>query len=1275
MPTINNSLSTFLQQAMILEKNSLETVSKIKDAVISNDDIVTLTLTDPSDPSKIKEYNIPSFSYLKSEIDRLNNTINTVTNISNSAASTIKLSDGTYRKIIASKVPTEAPTITSVNNITNFNFKSNWFFEDFLNPALYITWDMSNQITSDTDRVMVRRYILKCETQSKIRAFDSIKGRNDINHNDFLNFIVNNKIRYNVDEDIRNLPPRSRRFYGDFSVVRISDVKIGNKLVKRYYLSSMEYSDTRSDMKNTRILSVGDIVEVVKRDAKNNKIVVSTRYKVDYSSPTESCIGLTCIEGSDNVRIGVGVLRMSAVQDNIVSVDINVGFDEREVIFVKPIDPDSNIPASEWSPGVSFYTNELTYIDTTGATQTLQKFYQKNVVDFGQILLSYSNDYYPSIREGLIPNKPVLNYSSNGGGDFKIVQINNQLREGADAESLRKLVSDKIRIQSEIDNIGKQILNQRVLLQTTNYITNDDKLKEQSSLNSLIANQSMLISNYNSIIGAIKSKYESTDNVSPKYRVRGFWDIPDSVYSTSSGEQKIIMFKIRYRYLSKSGNTNREDEFSYTSNGQQVVGRFSNWNEIETKRRERVQISGSWEWEDIDTSNPDIININQLDIPIQRGEQVEIQVRSVSEAGWPSNPLMSDWSDSIIVSFSDFSELESNDIDDIISQNRIDSSLSMISTAMSSANEHISTSFFTNDKYFAHSADNITSGFLSPEQTPITLYDKLRDLQRQIDKINSDILKIKGELVVTLIDPNGSSNKYYNLKNGTTTYVYGGNYVSDINDINDDEKNGAIVTKTFYLDIKSNINSGLYLISRLHGNRASMCPSTIDGGDKDVNHYLNIIDDNKELNQGIVRCNMYSLYDNVKNISKISSNYYYEMGRYDLVPINLSQPVSINFQTTSPNMYQSAQCNGQFVYSRFRDITDSFDLYTNSNEGFKTSSNFEDSEVYYDINKKYYGDGIDAKEYLMSVVDDYNSMTASDISVNEFDEEGHENYFYDSYVDNFKFILNRLPKNWDFSEEFIQQPYMGIEKKLSKRITKNNKEDIDKQIRDAVKMAGRIENLSYNNKDYIYFIKPKIQSTYGFGDLGNIKGTGIFSFVGENNDNKIVDTTEDTNYTYLTTHKIGYENKDRYAVGKDTCGSVLFLSPTYHENIQVDGDNMDSKRFIDDDQNTIRVPIVYQYRMTDYNGNIFGEDELESTSIKVKNTKYANIIGLDIWTIDDESKPKQFDLIVYSTYDNSIDLNSGVSEIFSQSLVNAASSITTSLKGMLQQSISTNVKK
>lgn len=1216
MTKIKNSLSTYLEQAMVMTNNSLETIDKISNAVSSTEDSVKLVLTDPNDPKKTVEYVIPSFGYLKSEIDRLSASLNTMTNITDGAGSRIRLSDGTYRKIIASKVPSEAPTITHVDHITNFNFKSNWFFEDMLNPSLYVTWDMSNQISPETERVMIQRYILKCDTQAKIDAFNKdLKGRNDIDYKGFLTFLLNNRIKYTLDDEIKDLPPRSRRYFGTFSVIRIDMEKdLNGNNVKRYILDSLEFTDTRSGFENTRLLSVGDFVEV-------NSNPTTTRFEVIFVDSAENKIGLKCIEGSEGVRIGADTLKISASQDTLVSADIPVGFDEREVIFVKSIDPDSNIPSTKWSPGVAFYSNELTYVDDSGATQTLQKFYQRNVIDFGQVLLSYATDYYPSIREGIIPNKPVLNYAS-GEGDFKIVQINTQLTEAADNETFRSLVSDKIKVQSELDNIANEIAKQKELIQTTQYISTNDKLKEQSKLNTLIDNQSILSSNYNSIVNNIKARYESGSVATPKYRIRGFWDIPDSKISPSSGEQKIIKFKIRYRYLSEYGNANKEEEFTYTSGNASVTGRFSNWNEIETKLRGRVKTSSGWEWEKIDTSNPDVVNINQLDIPINPGEQVEIQVKSVSEAGWPSNPLESDWSDPIVVAFSDFAELEADDLSELISQNRVDAAVANVTKMFSGNVAHMSSSFYTNDKYFAHTAESITSGFLSPEQTPITLYDKLQDLQNQITMIIEQINSTIGDVIVTLVD-NADEQKVYTLSEGETTYINAGDYLSTLKSQGVDTPKGEIVTKTFYLDISSDAQSGLFLFSKLGGDRFSMCPSTID--------MQKVVKED-----GNADGNTYDDYDNVINPSTTSNTYYYEQGRYDLVPINLTNPEVIDFQIGSPSMYQSAQCRGQFVYSRFRNIGDTFDMYANKSVSgrpvFDESAPFGDSEIIYNIPSDDTGDITEKQKEI------YNQLTGSNI---------------EQVGDGIEKIIYRLPKTW-------KKPDGASVKNLKNNRTLvriNNLTDTSATaIAKSMKAVHtRLSNLSNENSS-LFTIIPKIQSAYGFSDLGKIYDEELSKF----------DNTDDNGTTYITTHKIGYEDRDKLAIGPESCNSYLFLSPVNHSEIQVDGDTLDSTKSIKSNE-SLRVPIIYQFRMTDAKGNIFGNELISDDETKaiVKNTKYANIIGIDIWTDRNALKPKQYDIIVYSTYGSILDTNiNRIKTSSTQTLISNVNNIATKIRDL-----------
>jgi hypothetical protein len=134
--------------------------------------------------------------------------------------------------------------------------------------------------------------------------------------------------------------------------------------------------------------------------------------------------------------------------------------------------------------------------------------------------------------------------------------------------------------------------------------------------------------------------------------------------------------------------------------------------------------------------------------------------------------------------------------------------------------------------------------------------------------------------------------------------------------------------------------------------------------------------------------------------------------------------------------------------------------------------------------------------------------------------------------------------------------------------------------------------------------------------------------------------------SFVTTHKIGYEDSDRYRNGPYSCDSYLFMSPLNHSSIQVDGDTNRSSKLIKSNE-SIQVPIIYQYRMEDYDGKIFGVKNLKSSDETVKNAKYANIIGIDIWLNTFIDTPKQYDIVVYSTYskDNSTSTGSVTKKI------------------------------
>ena len=595
---ISNSLSYFLEQALILEKNSLETVSKVSDAVTSQKDTVTITLTDPNDTKNTITYSIPSFGYLKSEIERLDNSIKTLSNIDSGTGSRVQLSDGTYRKIIASKLDCEAPTITTTNNITNFNFKSNWLFEDMMNPYLYANVDLSNCVPTETERVLIQRYILNCTNSKQLNYFESIKNNSTkIDYKSFLKGLLNNGITYVLDENYYDLPPIRRRYSGEFAIDRILENTLtpdGKNILVRIVLKSLLYTDNNSGVENTVTLSKNDILEI-------KESPVTTRYMVTYVDNATNEIKLKRMEGYSPIK-NETIFKIGSNQVKKISVEIPVSFDRREVIFIKAIDPDSNIPSSKWSPGIAFYSNDLKYTSPQGVTSRLETFYQKNVVDFGNIILSYSKDYYPSIVEGIKPDAPILHYDAedDSASDFKIVQINKQLAEGTESNTFKKLIADKENALSQINNNNKLVEEQKEFIQTTKFSTTTEKLNAQNKLAEYVKNQGTYTSLYNSIVNQIKSQFAATYIEKPKYRVRGFWSIPSPKISKSSGPQQIIQFKVRYRYLSESGVANKEEEFTYYDGTTNAIGRFSNWNELLTPMRRRVKGSdGTYNWEKI----------------------------------------------------------------------------------------------------------------------------------------------------------------------------------------------------------------------------------------------------------------------------------------------------------------------------------------------------------------------------------------------------------------------------------------------------------------------------------------------------------------------------------------------------------------------------------------------------------------------------------------------------------------------------------------------------
>lgn len=766
----NNSFVSMINDMAIMNKNSVEVLSKLNDVVTSSETSITINRED--NEGNVSSFQIPTVNQLKKNIDILTQTVNSITNPTN----TSYITDGNNtKKFVSTDLKREPVSIPSIDSVNNYNIKSNWFFESLMNPLLSVKIDLNDKITTEIGRVLSRRYIIKFEVTesgeytdagaSSLNIFkNKFLNKNDFSINDFLSWLsdTNNKgvigkddISRLIDEEEFPINYKNLKGRGYFSVYKMEVDDINNKIW--YHLNTSNF-----ETKEGGVVSLTEGNELVLSKRSN-----ITRYRIIETSNNDSDfkIALERLEGFDPVPIGENVLEYYSEIENDKYINVSVGFNEYNVLFLKSINTDTNIISSLWSKGTSFFTNDLLNSETNVA---LGDYYNTNVNDYGKILQDYSKLYSP-IDTIVKPPVPVLDVNN-----FKVVQINKHLTDNENTEKLGKLQSKKESTKSKIEQITKAITDLNNELNGTSFSSTSSRQTLYSKLNSLYEQQESENKTLSSIIQSItSSRFENVPT--PKYSVRGFWEIP-GVSKINGIEHHIIKFLVQYRYSSKGSDANSTEGFSLdnfkNSNGDDLsTGYFSNWNELTTKTRERLfnKTTNKWEWKTENLTSGDEFNINSLDINIKDNEKIEVRIKSISNVGYPLTQLQSEWSNIMQIEFP--SELSKNEnyIQDTLDEASKDEVVIRINENLNSKGlfEHTKNSYIDNDTYIAHSDRNIVTSFSDNTKTPYTLSEYLNLLTNKITVLEEKINKVKGELQVILTK--GSSSML--IKNNSTNYI------------------------------------------------------------------------------------------------------------------------------------------------------------------------------------------------------------------------------------------------------------------------------------------------------------------------------------------------------------------------------------------------------------------------------------------------------------------------------------------------------------------------
>lgn len=576
------------------------------------------------------------------------------------------------------------------------------------------------------------------------------------------------------------LTPRREQvnFFGKFTVTSVSGE--GNNFT--VIVDKTKYGGIAVNGDNINLV-VNDFL--ITEDGTTKFIVESINF------PTKT-IALTRVSGSGVPQTGIDKLffnQLVETEDNVVFVPVEPN--KKLVVFLKSA---TNTVVGYPNQGLKIDTDTFT-VNHNGVTYSINEFFAEYVTNFGDYIMALIKETAIPVGLGVKPKTPTLL-----DANFKVIQINKHLTNQKSVNNIITLTEQKEKIkndvsyrQTEIDLITNEI-------ESMKYSSTDEKNYRISEISRLRSEINTLNLNLLNVSRDIDNNAITTGlkNAKPKYKLICYWDIQEPLFSPNTKPQNIVKYEVQYRYLSKNSDTVDSTGYKMISDGKEINVVVSSWNIADTTSLNKIiNNDNSITWELQQPDNVDTQNINQALISIQSGESVEVRVRAISEAGFPIAPLKSNWSDILRKDFP--SDLVENGLNSMVDKNNTDLLTAEFNGILSNSGliKHIDNQILEGERLFKHKAEEIHSGFYTPEQKIIDLFNYLQTLRNDINILkNNDKLN---NVRIELVDFNKET---FIVKNNTTVELSGGNYSDNIN-LLDETKWGSIIRKQGFIKIRN----------------------------------------------------------------------------------------------------------------------------------------------------------------------------------------------------------------------------------------------------------------------------------------------------------------------------------------------------------------------------------------------------------------------------------------------------------------------------------------
>ena len=724
-----NSFTTNMSTLIDKVNDVINIAEGINNSISGSDAEITVKTSDSS-------ITLPSYANIIERVRRAENTVATFTR----GYGVVETDDGTYRKISVETVSKPPQDIVNSSVISTFGIDPNWFFESLQYPRCVIRLDLAGQIDPVSDRAYVNRVIIDSRgtvsngTMSVIDFYNANILNQNLNYQDLIELLEQYNVQYREDKSEIDFPLTYEKYSGDFAVQSVRLLKNSEGVSQVwYFLDTLNYAEVDENgyiLNNTHVLDVNDYLRF--DDA---------LYKIVEISQSQKRVRLEYAVGYSTIGQG-SILEFYNQPFTEKIIDVGIGIHEIDILYVKGVNEQFNLLSRNWSNPVTFYTDDLVFEDNPD--MTFSSYYSTYVADFGAAWIAQAKERQISNYNGLKPYAPVLN-----ADNLQVVQINTQLEATLDSETYNDLTSEIAATKSNITALRQTIAsNKDLLIQSS---SQDERENIQNLINTDTTSLNTYTTQYYSLVEELNTLLNESGAIgySPKYHIRGFFAIPEPRYTDETnklGEQNVIGFEIKYRYLHTDETGVKLSTFEYTDQDNILqTGVFTDWNIITSTIVEKKYDSSTdeYSWDYARTSDGDAVNINQIDIPIRSGEKVEIKARSISEAGYPYNPLKSDWSNSVIISFPD--NLTTNDsVTTILETVKDDMTAVVLQETLTAAGVY--THLADSNSTYKHTANNISytditydSSGKATNVVEVSLQEKMDELVKTIRELQEKI--------------------------------------------------------------------------------------------------------------------------------------------------------------------------------------------------------------------------------------------------------------------------------------------------------------------------------------------------------------------------------------------------------------------------------------------------------------------------------------------------------------------------------------------------------